>query len=103
MSLNLKGLDKLEKQLTNLAKTSKSQEFSFDEVFTKQFMVKNTSFENIHDFLLASPEHISTPEEFDNSDETILDNFVSEQTKFNSWEEMLGTGVEELFAKKLGF
>ena len=52
-------------------------------------MSENTNFSTIEEFLLSSPEKISNQEEFKKADENILDVFVSQQTKFSTWKEMV--------------
>ena len=42
-------------------------------------------------------------EEFEKADESILDVFVSEQTKFDTWKEMMSAAAQILIMKKLGF
>ena len=66
-------------------------------------MIEHTNFSTIYDFLLSSPEKISNAEEFEKADESILDSFVSEQTKFNTWKEMMSAAAQVLIMKKLGF
>ena len=66
-------------------------------------MLENTNFSTIEEFLLSSQEKISSNEELEKADETILDTFVSEQTKFSTWEEMLSTATESLILDRLGF
>ena len=76
---------------------------SFKEVFSDEFMIEHTNFSTIDDFLLLSPEKISNAEEFEKADESILDVFVSEQTKFDTWKEMMSAAAQILIMKNLGF
>ncbi|MFI3632770.1 hypothetical protein [Streptococcus parauberis] len=100
------SIDDLEKNLNKLSKNAEkisgTSKIKFDELFSNDFMKKNTKFNSIEEFLLASPEKISNTEEFEASDESVLDGFVSEQTKFNSWEDFYVEAYQELIAKKLG-
>lgn len=106
MTTKIKGLDKFSRKLEKLSKNakdlSKNNQYQLNEVFTKSFMTKNTNFTDIESFLLASPERISTQEEFTAADETILDSFVYQQTNFKTWKEMLNKASEELIARRLG-
>lgn len=107
MALEIKGLDKINEKLDQLSQnaqsTSGTNSYSFNEIFSEKFMRQNTNFTNIEDFLIASPENISTPDEFEKSDEAVLDAFVSEQTKFSSWKEMLIEAQKALLIDRLGF
>ena len=66
-------------------------------------MIEHTNFSTIDEFLLSSPEKISNAEEFEKAYESILDVFVSEQTKFDNWKDMMSSAAQILIMKKLGF
>ena len=66
-------------------------------------MIEHTNFSTIDEFLLSSPEKISNAEEFEKADESILDVFVSEQTRFDNWKDMMSSAAQILIMKKLGF
>lgn len=107
MILKIEGLDDLSNRLNQLSENAQSisgtHEYSFKEIFSDKFMIENTNFSTIDEFLLSSPEKISNAEEFEKANEAILDVFVSEQTKFKTWEEMMSTATQILIMKKLGF
>ena len=107
MSFKIKGMDGFEKNLKQLSKNAQAvsgtHKYSFDEIFSEKFMRENSNFTSIEDFLKSSPENISTAEEFEKADEAILDVFVSEQTKFKTWKEMMSAAAQILITKKLGF
>lgn len=107
MSFKIQGLDDFSNRLDQLSENAQSisgtHEYSFKEVFSDKFMIEHTNFSTIDEFLLSSPEKISNAEEFEKADESILDIFVSEQTKFNTWKEMMSAAAQILIMKKLGF
>ena len=107
MTLKINGLDEFSSRLDKLSENAQSiagtHEYSFEEVFTDEFMIENTSFSTIDEFLLSSPEKISNAEEFEKANEAILDAFVSEQTKFDNWKDMMSSAAQILIMKKLGF
>lgn len=107
MTLEINGLDEFSNRLNKLSENAQSisgtHEYSFKEIFSDQFMVEHTNFSTIDEFLLSSPEKISNAEEFEKADEAILDVFVSEQTKFDNWEDMMSSAAQILIMKKLGF
>lgn len=107
MSFKIKGMDKFEREIKQLSKNAQAvsgtHKYSFDEIFSEKFMCENSNFSSIEDFLKSSPENISTAEELEKADETILDIFVSNQTKFSSWKEMLAEAQKALLISRLGF
>lgn len=106
MGMKIKGLGKFERNLNNLAKkaqaVSGTHKYAFSEVFTLEFMSKNTKFATIEDFLEASPEHITNNEELEAADEAVLDKFVNQYTSFETWEDMLMQAGKELLIRKMG-
>ena len=106
MTLEFNGLDEFSSRLDKLSENARSiagtHEYSFEEVFTDEFMIENTNFSTIDEFLLSSPEKISNAEEFEKANEAILDVFVSEQTKFDNWKDMMSFAAHILIMKKLG-
>ena len=107
MSFKIKGLDDFSNRLNQLSENAQSisgtHEYSFKEIFSDKFMIEHTNLSTIDEFLLSSPEKISNAEEFEKADEAILDVFVSEQTKFKTWKEMMSAAAQILIMKKLGF
>lgn len=107
MTFETKGLDDFSNRLDQLSENAQSisgtHEYSFKEVFPDKFMIEHTIFSTIDEFLFSSPEKISNAEEFEKADESILDVFVSEQTKFKTWKEMMSAAAQILIMKKLGF
>ncbi len=105
--LKMDGFDDLEKQLKQMEKNIKEfeggKEVGFEELFNPSFMKIHTDFNNIDEFFDKSPFSIETNEDFDNLDESELDKYVAETTKFSSWGEMLDTAGEIHLTKKLGF
>jgi len=71
----------LEKKLENL-----SGNVPLDELLNSNFMRKYTHFQNAQEFVDSSSFDFSNIESIDSND---LDKFVSANTKFSSWQEML--------------
>ena len=107
MTFEINGLDDFSNRLDQLSENAQSvagtHEYSFTEVFSDEFMIEHTNFSTIDEFLLSSSEKISNAEEFEKADESILDVFVSEQTKFDTWKEMMSAAAQILIMKNLGF
>jgi len=83
MTFKINGLDDFSNRLDQLSENAQSvagtHEYSFKEVFSDQFMIEHTNFSTIDEFLLSSPEKIST------------------------WKEMMSAAAQILIMKKLGF
>ncbi|KKB34139.1 hypothetical protein [Bacillus thermotolerans] len=99
-----KGLGKeLNKLAENAKKLEEGQSVTFTELFTERFMSKYTRFTSIEEFFEKSPFEVQTNEDFDKINKAELDKYVSENTQFSSWENMLGEAGKEHIARQLGF
>ena len=107
MKIEIKGLDKLQRQLKDLEQRAKSlhgeHQVSFEELFPAEFMRKHTEFPSIGEMVAASGYKVETTDDFEKIPAAEWDAFVSKRTHFANWEEMHGKAAEEYFAKKLGF
>ncbi|GGF86808.1 hypothetical protein [Paenibacillus aceti] len=102
--MKITGLNDLEKQLKRITENIKKQvdgEVKFEELFNADFMSANTSFSNITEFFDNSPFQIKTQEDFESIDESKLDEYVLEYTKFKSWTEMKQAAGAIYVKKKL--
>lgn len=106
MGVKITGLNKLKKQVKQMERGAKelknTKSVSFDELFTTSFMSKYTTFSSFNDLLLAGNFKVESNDDFEEIPENELDIHVSNTTKFDNWEEMLGTATEEFAFKKLG-
>ncbi|WP_170237057.1 hypothetical protein [Streptococcus hyovaginalis] len=106
MSFKIKGLDDINRSFDKLANNAKSisgtNKYSFNEIFTADFMKSNTKFDSIEAFLESSPEHITTQEEFEAANETVLDHFVSANSNFDTWQDMIGEATTSMIASRIG-
>lgn len=102
MSTN--GFDDLAKELDNLAEKAKELEGTRNvklvELLNNDFMSSHTQFNSIDDFSEASNFDW---EKFEEIPENELDLFVSKNSSFNSWDEMLSEAATSYYAKQLGF
>lgn len=109
VKFEMKGFDKLEKRLKEIERKAKEtieKEWSFEELFTSDFMKKHTKYDSIEKFLKDSPADTDTQEEFDKRDKTKFDRFVKENSEFNNWEEfssMAGNQLAKRELEKQGF
>lgn len=102
MSFKIDGFDEINKLLNNVEKTASnlSGDYSFDEIFSQQFMHSNTKFDSIYDFFKKFNIPTSQ-EEFENFPEGELDEIVKNNTQFQSWKSMFDSAVEHFISSKL--
>lgn len=99
-----KQLDKRFKEIESGAKEiNETGSVDFKDLFTQNFMTRYTNFTNITEFFEESPFEFETQKEFESIDEKRLDEYVQQQSKFESWKDMFSTAGKEYVVKKLGF
>lgn len=108
MSVKFKksGFDELSKQLKQMERKAKelnNLKVDFKDMFTEKFMRENTSFSSLQEFADASGFDWSTTESFEAIPDDDMDKFVSSNSKFSSWSDMLNSAGTEFTARHLGF
>jgi hypothetical protein len=73
------------------------------KIMNNDFMKKHTSFRTVEELFEKSEFKIETQEDFENLSEDKVDIFIKENTKFNSWEEILNEASCEYISKQLKF
>ncbi|HIH8008953.1 MULTISPECIES: hypothetical protein [Streptococcus] len=99
-TFKLKGLDKFQRDLKRKAK-SVSGNYSFDELFPDSYIRSISRFSSLSEMFENNPEKITDAESFKQANQEILDQFISEETKFSNWQEMLNDAGAKLIAKKM--
>ena len=106
MRFEFEGFNELERKLNNLKanarKLNGKHEIPLKDLFNTTFMLKNTNHNSIQSFFDHSPFEINSEEDFDEVPEQELDNFVSSNTIFNSWHEMLTEASKEWTINQIG-
>lgn len=101
------GLDELQKQLENMEKAAKelegTKEIPLTELFTDDFMKRNTDFSTLDEMFEAFGYSNSTQEEFEKIPDEEIDLKVSNSTIFSSWQDMLDKALDFYVSDKLGF
>lgn len=100
--IKITGLDKLQRRLDDLQRRAKdldgTHDLTFAELFPDSFMHRNTRFPSMQAMIdeagIEDGDDIQTPE---------WSSFVSQHTKFSSWDEMKSTAGQEWAKKRLGF
>lgn len=77
-------------------------EIPFVDLFHDEFMLRNTDFASIDDMIEASKFDVSSPEDFAAIPDGEWDSFVTETTRFDSWEEMKAAAAREWVTRRLG-
>lgn len=101
------GFDDLADRLDEMRKGAKKyesgQEVSFEELFPPIFMQQYTDFGTMDEFLEQSPWNVETNEDFEQIPEDEFDQYVQSNSKFESWEDMLGKAGTEQISRDMGF
>lgn len=92
MSKNIKGSDKLKKELNRLSNNaeqlSQKDSVTFGELFNDQFITKNTSFTSLDELFDNSPFTVESEEDFVAIPDDEWEEYISENTDFSSWKDM---------------
>lgn len=100
MDIEIEGLDKLKKQLEEMADLGGG--VPMVEIFNPEFMMMYTDFDSFEAFLEASPWSVESQEDFEAIPEDEFDEYVNEHTEFPSWDVMFETGGSRYFERKFG-
>lgn len=100
INIDLKGLDKLEKELERKAQAVAGN-YSLDELFPDSYISSISRFSSLSEMLENSPEKITDSESFKRADQETFDNFIAKETAFSNWQEMLNDAGAKVIAQKL--
>lgn len=106
-SFKIEGLDEFKNFFKNMEKQAKdlknTKEIPFPDLFTTSFMHKYTEFSSFDDLLESGGFHVETNEDFEAIPDAELDAHIASTTRFNSWDKMFETALDEYIGKKLDF
>lgn len=94
-----KELDQLAKRIDSMIQT---HDYALGDIFPKSFMLNYTNSTSIENFLMNSPASIDFSADLKNLSDLILDQYVSNNTPFPTWQAMYTQGVKNYLAKELG-
>jgi hypothetical protein len=95
-------LDGLEDMLESLeALKELDGEYKSSDIFTESFMTSHSDFASIEKMFEASPWDIETSGDINSIPDSDLNEFVSEQTDFESWDAMTQEAFEGLLEQKI--
>lgn len=104
--LEMTGLKELERKLSDVKNRATEldgeHQVPFTELFNDSFMDKYTNFSSLEEMFQASGYNIESPEDFKAIPNEPWDEFIKNNSQFESWEEMRNTAAKEWMAKQLG-
>lgn len=102
LKTELDGMDDLDKLFQKLVANpedfDKDHTIPFDDLFTDDFMQAKTNFATFDEFVRQSGFDMT---QFPNIDEDALDLFITENTKFSNFRDMLSTAEDVQAAKQV--
>jgi hypothetical protein len=105
MLFEVKGIEKISKRLSRLSENARNldgrNQVSFAELFTRDFMMKYTSFTSFEQLLESGNFVVNSLEDFEDIPDDVFDRHIRSVTKFSSWQEMLIKASEEWVKEKL--
>lgn len=107
MSVKITGLDKLMQDLEDLSQKASAidgqNNVPLEELFPCHFMLRYTDFNSIEHMLDKSGYNIRSQKDLDNIPSDEWDDYISKNTRFNTWNEMMSAAGKEWVTCKLGF
>ncbi len=107
ISFKSKGFDKLGKYLKRLEQNARKmdgkKEVPLSDLLNPAFMRKHTQYSSVDSFLEAGGFHAKTGEELKAIPEKDLDLYITRNTRFKSWADMINDATDEYISKHLGF
>lgn len=97
----MKNIENQLKKIGQKIQKGTSGKVTFAELFNNEFMVKYSEFTSIEEMFEYCKLDIKTQEDYNNIDESMLDECVKEKTKFNDWKEMLQVASKEEMVRRL--
>ncbi|WOO36054.1 hypothetical protein R2R35_19990 [Anaerocolumna sp. AGMB13020] len=100
------NFDDVREELNNSvdkAKNIDGSKVDFEDIFNSEFMKAHTNVSNIDDFFAQGKFNFETDDEFEAIPEDELDKYVSANTNFQSWQEMLDAASFDYLDNELGF
>lgn len=103
--IKIEGLDKLIKHFEKLQKSIKRIEgeygLTFDELFPPEFLQRNTRFSSLDEMFEKSGFIVNSRENFKKIPHDVWNKFISDNSKFDSWQDMLNAAVKEWVERQL--
>ena len=106
MDISIDGLDDLQKKIKDLQKRAKALDgenlVPLVDLLTIEFLNRYTSFSSVEELFEASGFKVDNTEDFEKIPNDEWDEFISKNSIFKNWEEMLEKAGEEWITNELG-
>lgn len=100
MGVKITGMNKLKRMQSGLKELSEIKSIQITELLTDSFLANHTNFKNFIEF--ENSEIFNHYKNIEDIPDDEMDEFIRQNSKFDTWEEILATATEEHFAKRLG-
>ncbi|EOM8197082.1 hypothetical protein ACNGUS_004559 [Escherichia coli] len=91
-------INRLQKNLESIGET---KELRFDELFNADFLSNCSSFTSLKDMFEKSGFKVETPEDFKAIPDDEWEQFITENTSYDSWADMQRDAAVKLLNKRL--
>lgn len=98
VKINMKGLDKLKKKFEDLHGQHK---IGLSETLTPEFLTECSDFYDINQFFNASGFKVESPEDFKAIPDNEWEEFIVNNTTFESWEAMQKAALDKHVKSKI--
>ncbi|RIJ65503.1 hypothetical protein [Rummeliibacillus sp. POC4] len=103
--MKIDGFDELSAELNNLQKNAEelsgTNEIPLEGLLTDEFLTQNSTFTSYDQFIKGEIfTKYASLEEIPDSE---IDQYITSNSQYASWEDFLGNATEEFVAKSLGF
>ena len=103
--IKIEGLDNLQHELkkmqNKLEEVEGTRSVPMDELLNPDFMIRFTNFSSFDDLIEKSGYTVKTEEDFERIPDKEWDEFISVNTQFSSWQDMLNLAGYEYFQQQL--
>lgn len=107
MAFEINGFDELQNKFKDLEQKVDAAQGHHDvelaDILTNTFMAKYTNFPTLEAFFGQPGLDIKTTDDLLNIEDSKLDSFVKNGTKFDSWKDMKDQAVNDWALSQLGF
>ncbi len=107
MAFEMRGLDALQRKMNDLSDRAKrlngTHEVPIPELLTPEFLSTCSSFGSVQEMFEASGFAINSTDDFKAIPNLEWDAFVTRNTSFTSWKDMLDSAVRSWTSRQLGF
>lgn len=94
--------DDFEEMAENAEELDGENEVNLSEILTEEFMREHTDTTSFDDFLENSPWTVESEEDFEEIPEEEFDQYIQENSDFDSWDKMVSEAGKEWMLREIG-